>query len=117
MTPEVARVLLLSEATSQAGVLVRIRMGEDPGTESMQALIHATKVIFETLKGQSTVDRKLVQALFEISTYLSQNVASWSHSGVSWRAEFTAYELPCLLAGIESIFCDEWIEFVDETFD
>jgi len=113
MTPTEARDLLLAESLAVDGVLIALRMGDDPGPERMGRLIAALRVIFDQLQGATVIDRELAYALHGFAVYPDMHVSSWARQGRKWRPGLVENELPALGFAIESIFAGAWQEAHD----
>lgn len=96
--------LVLHEATSMDGIVVLIRMGQDPGRDRMQRLIGALKELDDILRGQTTLDRRLAYAFWALATYVEQNIHSWVREGRQWPPELANEELVDLLISVEYLF-------------
>jgi hypothetical protein len=109
MTPGEARQLILNEGIGERGIVVLIRMGDDPGPERMQRLLDALRVQFTELGDSQTIDRQLAYALFGLANHVEANINSWITQGRKWPDRLVDRELPELLMAVESIFCGEWM--------
>ena len=96
--------LVLHEATSVDGVLVLIRMGQDPGRDRMKRLIDALKGLDEMLRGQTTLDRRLAHAFWALAFYAQQDIDSWTREGRQWPPELANEEMISLLTYVEYLF-------------
>jgi hypothetical protein len=105
-----ARQLVLDEALRPDGVVVGVRMGDDPGAARMENLLAALRVLCEDHKGRDAVERRLAYALHGIAVYLQRNVESWAHAGRTWRPQLVEREVPAIMMGVESVFAGEWAE-------
>ncbi len=110
MKPHEAVQLILDEGLAPDGIVVRLRMGDDPGAERMARLIAALRTVFDDLAGAETLDRQLAYALFALACHGESPVESWGRQGRSWRSELVEMELPTLLLAVESVLSGEWID-------
>ena len=113
MTFEEARDLVLQEGLGESGLPVCARMGEDPGSARMKAITDAVRVVFDGLRGQTAIERRLAYALFGIGYYMDTQISSWIAKGRSFREDLFDPEVLQLTMAIESVFCDEWAPFAD----
>lgn len=110
MTPSEARERILDEAFGPDGLIVALRMGEDPGPERMARTLEAIRVLFADLRGAGAIDRRLADALFGLAYYGDLQVESWRRQGRSWRTELVDREMPALAMAVASVFADEWAD-------
>ena len=96
--------LVLREGTSLDGIVVLIRMGQDPGRDRMKRLIGALKELDEILRGQTMLDRRLAYAFWALASYTEQNIRSWTREGREWPPELANEELIDLFTGVEYLF-------------
>ena len=97
--------LIISEAHASGKDLPgTIRRGEDPGTERMLELISALGTIFESLDGQTELDRRLAAALFTLGSDVPLTISSLASRGQSWRRDFMEDEVYRMLTGVQSVF-------------
>lgn len=96
--------LVLHEGTSMDGIVVLIRMGQDPGWDRMKRLIDALKELDEILRGQTTLDRRLSYAFWALAFYGQQDIGSWAREGRPWPPELANEELISLLTYVECLF-------------
>lgn len=108
MTPDAARALVIQESTGEAGTVVSLRTGSDPGPERMNRLFSALKVLFADLRGKPMLDRELAAALHQLAVQIESQVSSWEMRGRTWREELIDEEVPNLALAVESLFEDEW---------
>lgn len=113
MTLEDALALIIKEARSGGdSLLVKVRGGEDPGSERMYLLIEALKTLFHSINGHVELNRQLASALFTLGSDVPLTISSLASRGHNWRKGFMETEVYELLVGVQSIFEDRW--FVDE---
>jgi hypothetical protein len=110
MDASAARCLVLAESCGEDGVIVLLRMGDDPGQERMRQLLLALRQIFDEVHGAKTFDRELAYALHVLAVYPEAQISSWSRQGCTWREELVAVEIPAVALAVESIFAGEWEE-------
>lgn len=96
--------LIFHEGTAIDGIVVQVRMGQDPGPERMKRLNSALQELDEILRGQTTLDRRLAYAFWALGTYVNQNLHSWAREGRQWRPELMNEELYELLMHVEYLF-------------
>jgi len=96
--------LVLREGTSLDGIVVLIRMGQDPGRDRMKRLIGALKELDKILRGRTTLDRRLAYAFWALATYVEQNIHSWAQEGRQWPPELASEELIDVLTYVEYLF-------------
>ena len=96
--------LVLHEATSMDGIVVLIRMGQDPGRDRMKRLIGALKELDEILRGQTVLDRRLAYAFWAIAFYTAQHVDSWVREGREWPPELANEEVIDVSTYVEYLF-------------
>ena len=110
MSPSEARDLVIRESVGEAGVLVELRMGRDPGPDRMEKLFDAIRVLFDELHEQATMERELAAALHQLDSQIEAQVSSWETRGKTWREALIDDEVPRLALAVESIFADEWFD-------
>lgn len=108
MKPSPARDRILSEAFQEDGVVTDLRMGDDPGPERMQRIIHDLREVFDGLNGAAAIDRELAHALFVLAVQIEAQLTSWAMQGLVWRDALFTEEYPAILLAVESIFAGEW---------
>ena len=113
MNFEQAVELILWEANEMEGLVVAVRAGDDPGAERMARLQLALRVVFDSLRGQPTLDRRLGSALHAFTFHVLGAVENGPRSR-SWRDEFVEIEVVRMAAAVLSIFDDIWEEWVRE---
>jgi hypothetical protein len=64
-----ARAIVLDEGIGPAGIVVALRMGEDPGPERMSRVVATMRVLFDELRGAEAIDRQLGYATFGLAYY------------------------------------------------
>jgi hypothetical protein len=110
MTFDQAVQLILWEANEMEGLVVIVRSGEDPGADRMARLQVALRVVFDSLRGQPALDRRLTSALHAFAFHVFGQATGGQRSR-AWRDEFVDYEVVRLAAAVESIFEDVWEEW------
>ncbi|HEV2913427.1 MAG TPA: hypothetical protein VGX92_09105 [Pyrinomonadaceae bacterium] len=110
MSTDDAVALIISEADAGNGLLSSLRAGEDPGTERMRQLISALSIVFQSLGGQTELDRHLAAALFTLGSDVPLTISALASKGQNWRRGFMEVEVYELLMGVQSIFEDRWLE-------
>ena len=80
----------------------------------MKAITDAVRVVFDALKGQTVIDRRLAYALFAIAYYTDTQITDWMAKGRSFREDLFDPEVLQLVMAVESVFCDEWVPFAEE---
>jgi hypothetical protein len=96
--------LVINESCATDGIVILIRMGQDPGRERMKRLNAALKELDEFLQGQTTMDRRLAYAFWSLAHYVDQELRSWTRAGREWPAELTNEELIELLIYVDNLF-------------
>ena len=96
--------LVFHESCAEDGIVIMLRMGQDPGRERMHRLNSALKELDELSRGQTTLDRRLAYALFALAVYPDQETRSWAHAGREWLRELVSQEVIELMIHVESIF-------------
>jgi hypothetical protein len=96
--------LILHEAFAVDGILISIRMGQDPGRARMRRLNRALEELDGILRGQSTLDRRLAYACWALASHVDRNIRSWDREGREWPAELMNEELIGLLIHVENLF-------------
>jgi hypothetical protein len=99
-----ARDLILAEGLGETGMVVALRMGEDPGPERMAGLLDAVALVSADAGVAQTVSRRLAYALFSLAHHGAGQVESWAAAGRSWREELLEQEIPALLLAVEWFF-------------
>ncbi len=114
MTEPEAKEILTYESSSSAGIVVSVRMGNDPGPERFDRVLAALRVVYDSLGDSQSIDRRLAYALFGLANYAEAEISSWEARGKKWRPRLLEVELPNLLLAVESVFSGEWIGDEDE---
>lgn len=96
--------LVIHESCALDGVVILLRMGQDPGRERMQRLNAALEELDGYLRGQTTLDRRRAYAFWSIAHYVDQEIQSWIRAGREWPAELTNEELIELQIRVENLF-------------
>lgn len=112
MTQHEARDLILEEALGPDGLVVALRMGDDPGAERMARAIEAVRVVFANLRGAEAIDRPLAHALFGLAYHGESQLESWRRQGRDWRPALVAEEMPALAMAVASVFAGEWADLM-----
>lgn len=102
-----ARALVLDESFGENGIVLLLRMGDDPGRQRMRRLLTALHVILEEWRGVATLDRAMAHALYSLAAEADAHVASWARQGRVWREELADDEIPNIMIAVESIFADD----------
>lgn len=111
MTPDDAKALILREGLGEHGLPVTLRMGDDPGAERVGAILVSLRVLFDELRGRAAVDRTLACALFSLA-YHTEAMTNVRNPSRVWRDTFLDLERLRIVAAVESIFADDWVEWV-----
>lgn len=109
LTESQARQLLSDEAFGPDGLLVKVRMGDDPGPERFDRVLAAVRTVFDAIGNAQTIDRPLAHALFALANDVEGQVGGWMDRGMIWRSRLVDQELPNLLMAVESVFAGEWL--------
>lgn len=109
MNANEARGFLWNESCEKDGIVVMLRMGDDPGPDRMGKILLALRCVFEDLNGANAIDRLLAYALHCLANYSESQISSWMRQGRKWRDGLLEEELPNLLMAVESIFAGEWV--------
>lgn len=96
--------LIFYESCAEDGIVIAIRMGQDPGRERMRRLNSVLQELDEITRGQTTLDRRLAYALFGLAVYPDQETRSWTRAGREWPRELISRELIELAIHVEGIF-------------
>jgi hypothetical protein len=91
MTPQAAVELICKEALECDGFIVELRAGNDPGRERVSQLLSAITIIFDSVRGETALDRKIAAALFGIA-YGIETITATSTPSKSWWKEFLELE-------------------------
>ena len=111
MNYETARKILIDQVLTTENhpdsLLMRLQQGKPPVPGQITSILLALKVVFESLKEASTLDRDLAYALFELSIKTQQLFAAGRKAGVDWPPLLKEDLLRISLAA-ESIFSGTW---------
>lgn len=111
MSLEEALRLIFHEAqTGEDNLLITVRRGEDPGAERMRQLNTALATLFQSLEGQTELNRKLTAALFTLGSDVPLTISSWASKGQRWRKGFMEEDVYQMLISVQSIFEGKWLE-------
>jgi hypothetical protein len=95
---------VLEEAESETGIIVLLRMRDDPGPERMKRLIESLRRISEKSDNWTTLDKRLVSALHFFSFHADGLVQAWKNSGIPIRESLYYNELPTVYILIDQIY-------------
>jgi len=109
MKPQQAKELILQEGRGEGGIMLFLRMGRDPGPVRMHGLIHAIRMLFNSMGGRYKIERDVAAALFALGTEMPAQIESWRRSGCVWREDLVQRELVRLMLAVESVFEGEWL--------
>ncbi|MDX6693580.1 MAG: hypothetical protein QOF02_1183 [Blastocatellia bacterium] len=111
MNLEESLSIIFSEAntTSGEGLLVSVKSGEDPGAARMSELNSALGFLFQSLEGQTELNRRLAAALFTLGSDVPLTISSWASKGHVWRKGFMEGEVYEMLMWVQSIFEGKWL--------
>lgn len=107
MTPQEARHRVYAETLDAAGLLVVLRMGDDPGPERMTELLQALEVLRDDLVGAAVLERELAHALHLLAVEPAAQVESWQRNGRHWRPALVTQEIPALCVAVEAVLSGE----------
>ena len=96
--------LIFHESCAEDGIVIMIRMGQDPGRERMRRLNNALQELDELTRGQTVLDRRLAYALFGLAVYPDQETRSWTRAGREWPEDLVSREVIELGIHVENIF-------------
>ena len=111
---EQAKELVLRESLGEHGIVVCARIGEDPGPERMRAVTEAVRAIFEHMRGESAISRRVACALYSLAFYTDTGFNASLQHGMKFRDDLFDPELLLLQSAVESVFADELIEYLQE---
>lgn len=111
MNYETAHQFLLNQTiTSEEnsdGLLMRMRQGKPPVPGQITSILLALKVVFESLKDASTLERELACALYLLTVKTQQLFTAGMKAGVDWPP-LLKEDLLRIANATESIFSGEW---------
>ncbi len=111
MNYETARKLLIDQtATTEAGpdgLLNRLQQGKPPIPGQITSTLLALKVVFESLKETSTLDRQLAFALYQLGFKAQQLFVAGRKAGIDWPP-LLKEDLQRISLASESIFSGTW---------
>ncbi|HEY0404677.1 MAG TPA: hypothetical protein VGC89_03050, partial [Pyrinomonadaceae bacterium] len=82
MNLEEALSIIFSEARADGeGLLVTVKGGDDPGAARMSELNSALGLLFQSLEGQTELNRRLAAALFTLGSDVPLTISSWASKG------------------------------------
>ena len=111
MNLEEALSIIFSEARADGeGLLVTVKGGDDPGAARMSELNSALGLLFQSLEGQTELNRRLAAALFTLGSDVPLTISSWASKGHLWRKDFMEGEVYEMLMWVQSIFEGKWLE-------
>jgi hypothetical protein len=112
MNYETARKILIDQTTitedNPDALLMRMQRGKPPVPGQITSILLALKVVFESLKEASTLDRDLALALYQLSSKPQNFFAAGRKAGVEWPPLLKEDLLRIALA-TESIFINNWL--------
>ncbi|BAY28261.1 hypothetical protein NIES2107_00850 [Nostoc carneum NIES-2107] len=111
MNYETARKILIDQTITTEdnpdSLLMRMQQGKPPVPGQITSILLALKVVFESLKEASSLDRELAYALFQLSIKPSQLFLGGRKVGIDWPPLLKEDLLRIALAA-ESIFSTKW---------
>ena len=99
--------LVQREGLGEDGLVARIRLGEFPSTQQMEALFAALEVIYKELRGAKVMDRNLALALFSLGFHVQGHVDGTLAKGLDIPVTFVEDGMVKLFLAVESILQDE----------
>ncbi len=97
---------ITAEENSDA-LLMRLKQGKPPIPGQITSILLALKVVFSGLEDQSTLDRELAYALYQLSMKTQQLFTAGRKAGVDWPPLLKEDLLRIAIAS-ESIFSGNW---------
>ncbi|WP_017318952.1 hypothetical protein [Mastigocladopsis repens] len=111
MNYETARKFLIDQTViteeNPDPLLMRLQQGKPPVPGQITSILLALKVVFESLKDATVIDKKLAYALYELTIKAQQMFAAGRKVGVEWPP-LLKEDLLRIAIATESIFSGEW---------
>ncbi len=111
MNYETARKFLIDQTSTTEehpdSLLRRMQQGKPPIPGHITSILLALKVVFETLKDATTIDKELANALYVLSMKTQQLFTAGRKAGVDWPPLLKEDLLRIAIAA-ESIFSGTW---------
>lgn len=110
MNYEIARKLLIDQTKKDANpdaLLNRLKQGKPPVPGQITSILLALKVVFETLKDSTSLDKELALSLYKLGIRALQLFATGRKAGVDWPP-LLQEDLQRISLAAESIFSGMW---------
>lgn len=105
MTHSDALALIHAEAVGESGLVVGARMGDDLDPARVARLVSAIRTVADSLRGKTSLDRKLAASLHVLGFLVSREAEGWASRGKKLpKAVFDS--LIDLESAVEDIFFD-----------
>ncbi len=102
MTPEIKYII--SEGLSENGLVVDVRMGEEPDQKRVDDLKKALEVVAGESDLWANLDKELAAALHALSFHLAGLVEGWKAQGKKWDTNIVENDFPYIYELIDEIF-------------
>jgi hypothetical protein len=111
MNYEIARKLLVDQTIKTEeypdALLMRMQKGKPPVPGQITSILLALKVVFEGLKEDTSLERDLAYALYQLSVKTQHLFAAGRKAGIDWPP-LLKEDLVRIAQAAESIFSDNW---------
>ncbi|MBE9126386.1 MULTISPECIES: Dethiobiotin synthetase [unclassified Coleofasciculus] len=111
MDYKTARSFIISQGTApdqnNDGFLVRLKQGKAPIPGQVTNILLALKMVFEGLRGSTTIDRELIYSLYLISYESRERFEAGRQTGVNWPPLLDE-DLKRIARTVKSIFAGVW---------
>ncbi|WP_444912331.1 hypothetical protein [Microbulbifer sp. PAAF003] len=104
---------IINAGLGEKGLPVLARMGEDPGKEYIEQLLSDLHSLCQNLKSSSSLSKELSYVLYCIGHYPYIEYSAWIDKGATFRGHLIDPQIFQLEMAVESIFCNEWLEYVN----
>ncbi len=111
MDYKTARTFLITQATASDqnanSFLVHLQQGKLPVPGQVTNILLALKMVFEGLRGATSLDRELIYSLYVLSSESRQHFEEGRRLGVSWPPLLDE-DLKRISRAVKSIFAGVW---------
>jgi hypothetical protein len=104
--PEAYEVIMTQGQANTDTLIYRLRQGKPPIPGQITTLLLALKVLYEGLRGVTTLERSLVSNLYALGIYPQQAYNQGQRQGIDWPPLLES-DLRRIAQGVEQILRDE----------
>jgi len=113
MDYKTARILLIDQGTASDqnpdAFLIRLKNFQPPIPGEVTNILLALKMLFESLQGETSLDRELVYALYQLAYESRQSFAAGHLAGINWPPLLDE-DIQRIAIAVKSILAGVWQE-------